>query len=138
MGGAIDGANRHDSKLVEPTLDAIRDRGLHWDIDTVHLDKGYDYRFVEDLIAQAGIDDANIARKKKRGEPETRRPYRIDTRWVVERTNSWFEAFGQLRRNTDRKLAHRAAQFALAIVTLITARLIDWRDRYSLQPAPIR
>ena len=138
VGWAVDAANRHDSKLVEPTLAAICDRGLHHDIETVHLDKGYDYRFVDELITNVGIDDANIVRKKKRGEPETRRPYRIEIRWVVERTNSWFEAFGQLRRNTDRRISHRAAQFALAIVTLITARLIDWRNRYSPQSAPIR
>ncbi len=138
VGWAIDAANRHDSKLVEPTLAAISQRGLHHDIDTIHADKGYDYRFVDTLISNAGIDDANIARKAKRGDTESRSPYRIDSRWIVERTNSWLEAFGQLRRNTDRKPAHRAAQLALAIVTLITARLIDWRNRYSPQPAPIR
>jgi transposase len=132
-------ANRHDSKLIEPTLAAVTQRGLHHDIETVHLDKGYDYRFVDDLIAKAGIDDANISRKKKPNEPDPiKRPYRIDRRWVVERTNSWFEAFGQLRRNTDRKSTHRAAQLALAIVMLITARLIDWRNRYNPQPCPIR
>lgn len=138
VGWAADAANRHDSKLVEPTLAAICGRGLHHDIETIHADKGYDYRFVDDLIVNIGIDDANIARKKKRGESETRCPYRIDVRWVVERTNAWFQDFGQLRRNTDREPSHRLAQFALAIVTLITARLIDWRNRYSPQPAPIR
>lgn len=138
VGWAIDAANRHDSKLVEPTLAAISQRGLHHDIDTIHADKGYDYRFVDTLISNVGIDDVNIARKAKRGDTESRAPYRIDSRWIVERTNSWLEAFGQLRRNTDRKPFHRAAQLALAIVTLITARLIDWRNRYSPKPAPIR
>jgi transposase len=138
VGWAFEGANRHDSKLVEPTLAAIYDRGLHHDIETIHADKGYDYQFVDELIAAVGIDDANIARKKKRRQPDTRPPYRIDIRWVVERTNSWLEAFGQLRRNTDRRIAHRTAQFALAITTLITARLIDWRNRYSPQSVPIR
>jgi transposase len=138
VGWSIDAANRHDSKLFEPTLDAICDRGLHWDIETIHADKGYDYQFIDDLIAGIGVDDANISRKKKRGQPETPSPYRIDIRWVVERTNSWLEAFGQLRRNTDRAIVHRSAQLALAIVTLITARLIDWRNRYSPQSVPIR
>jgi hypothetical protein len=52
-------------------------------------------------------------------------------RWPVERTNSWLSNFGQLRRNTDRAVAHRLAQMALAITLLITAKLIDWRDRWA-------
>jgi hypothetical protein len=52
-------------------------------------------------------------------------------RWPVERTNSWLSNFGQLRRNTDRRIAHRLAQLSLAIVLLITAKLIDWKDRWS-------
>lgn len=56
----------------------------------------------------------------------------------VERTNSWFSNFGQLRRNTDRKLVHRLAQFALAVAFLLTANLIDWRNRWSPGSVPIR
>jgi hypothetical protein len=52
-------------------------------------------------------------------------------RWPVERTNTWLVNFGQLRRNTDRKIDHRLAQMALAIILLITAKLIDWRNRWS-------
>ncbi len=139
IGWAINAANRHDSKLVEPTLDAVIDRGLHHDIDTLHLDKGYDYRFIDELVTSVGITDANISRKKKRGQPAPDpAPFRIKQRWVVERTNSWLTDFGQLRRNTDRKPHHRLAQIALAIVTLITAKLIDWRNRHTPNAAPIR
>jgi len=59
-------------------------------------------------------------------------------RWPVERTNSWLSNFGQLRRNTDRKSVHRLAQFALAVVFLVTAKLIDWRNRWSPGCVPIR
>ncbi len=38
IGWAIAPANRHDSKLVEPTLAAITSRGLHHDIETIHAD----------------------------------------------------------------------------------------------------
>jgi hypothetical protein len=55
-------------------------------------------------------------------------------RWAIERTNSWLSNFGQLRRNTDRHTIHRLAQLALAITLIITAKLIDWRNRWS----PIR
>ncbi len=50
-------------------------------------------------------------------------------RWPVERTNSWLSNFGGLRRNTDRRTIHRLAQLALVIVFIITAKLIDWRNR---------
>ena len=59
-------------------------------------------------------------------------------RWPVERTNSWLSNFGQLRRNTDRHPQHRLAQLALAIVLLITAKLIDWRNRWNPPSGPIR
>ena len=59
-------------------------------------------------------------------------------RWPVERTNSWLSNFGQLRRNTDRKICHRASQLALAIVFLLTAKLIDWQKRWSPVVSPIR
>jgi len=56
----------------------------------------------------------------------------------VERTNSWLSNYGQLRRNTDRSTIHRLAQFALAATFLLTAKLIDWRNRWSPSPACIR
>jgi hypothetical protein len=59
-------------------------------------------------------------------------------RWPVERTNAWLAAYGQLRRNTDRKTVHRLAHFALAVTFLFTAKLIDWRNLWSPNLAPIR
>ena len=49
-------------------------------------------------------------------------------RWTVERTNSYFNNYGQLRRNTDRCIHHRLAQLALAIALIIVIMLINWRD----------
>lgn len=59
-------------------------------------------------------------------------------RWPAERTNSWLSNYGHLRRNTDRSTIHRLAQFALAVTFLLTAKLIDWRNRWSPSPACIR
>ncbi|MCY4370418.1 MAG: hypothetical protein OXF41_13655 [bacterium] len=41
VGWATDGANRDDSILFEPTLEAVIDRGLLFDVETL-LDRGYD------------------------------------------------------------------------------------------------
>jgi hypothetical protein len=39
---------------------------------------------------------------------------------------------------TDRRSLHRLAQLALAIAFLLTAKLIDWRNRWSPDLSPIR
>ncbi len=52
-------------------------------------------------------------------------------RWTVERTNSWLSNHGQLRRNSGRSSLHRPAQLALAIVLIVTAKLIDRHDRWN-------
>jgi len=84
------------------------------------------------------IDDAVIAKKRKKGEAKGKNPQPMGMRWPVERTNAWLAAFGQLRRNTDRKIIHRLALFALAVTFMLTAKLIDYRNRWSRVSTPIR
>jgi transposase len=131
VGWAAAGANRHDTVLFEPTLAAMAGRGLLADIETLHLDRGYDSAAVRELCGRIGISDLVGARQRRSGEPKPAKKLTLGMRWPVERTNSWLSNFGQMRRNTDRRTAHRLAQLSLAIVLLITAKLIDWRDRWS-------
>jgi hypothetical protein len=42
VGWTIDGAIRNDVRMLEPTLDDVAAGGLLVDIDTMHLDRGYD------------------------------------------------------------------------------------------------
>ena len=135
---AVDGANRNDSVLRAPTLDDVKANGLLGDIQTVWLDRGYDSTATRDRLEERGIHDAVIAKKRKRGDARGKQRQPMGLRWPVERTNSWLSNFGQLRRNTDRKTRHRLAQFALAVVFIITAKLIDWRNRWSPGCVPIR
>ncbi len=138
FGWAIDGANRNDSVMLVPTLDDAGDRGLLSDVETLWLDRGYDSDVTRERLAERNIDDAVIAKKRKRGSSEAKKSLPMGLRWPVERTNSWLSNYGQLRRNTDRKSNHRLAQLTLAIVFLLTAKLIDWRNRWSPAPSPIR
>ena len=142
FGWTTDGAQRHDVALFGSTLEAGERRGLVADIETLHLDRGYDSAGVRSLCADHGIDDivANRQRRtrKQRGAAPGKKIVPLGMRWPVERTNAWLANFGQLRRNTDRTVAHRLAQLALAIVVLITAKLIDWRNRWSPTSMPIR
>jgi len=137
-GWAIDGANRNDSVLLAPTLDNAAGRGLLAEIDTIWLDRGYDSDITRQRLAERGIDDAVIAKKRKRNAAQAKKSAPMGLRWPVERTNSWLTNFGQLRRNTDRRPRHRLAQFALAVAVLLTAKLIDWRNRWSPCLSPLR
>ena len=67
IGWVADGANRNDSVLLAPTLDDVASRGLLGEIETLWLDRGYDSAITRERLAARGIDDAVIARKRKRG-----------------------------------------------------------------------
>ena len=139
FGWCINGANRNDSVMLAPTLDDAAGRGLLAEIDTLWLDRGYDSNVTIERLTERGIDDAVIAKKRKRGSTDTTKKNQpMGLRWPVERTNSWLSNFGQLRRNTDRRSIHRLAQLALAVAFLLIAKLIDWRNRWSPTPTPIR
>lgn len=130
IGWVIDGANRNDSILLAPTLDDIARRGLLGDVETIWLDRGYDSALTRTRLVERGIDDAVIAKKRRRGSAEGPKHQPMGLRWPVERTNSWLSNFGQLRRNTDRFNAHRLAQFALAVALIITVKLVKWAKRW--------
>jgi transposase len=134
----VDGANRNDCVLLGATLEGALERGFLADIETIWLDRGYDNGVVRAQLRALGLDDAVIAKKRKRGASGNAARLPMGLRWPVERTNSWLSNFGALRRNTDRKVIHRLAQFALAVVFILTAKLIDWRNRWSPGSVPIR
>lgn len=138
IGWTVEGAQRNDSVLLAPTIDDAGGRGLLDDIDTLWLDRGYDSEVTRVRLAERGITDAVISKKRKGGSPAKKKNQPMGLRWPVERTNSWLSNFGQLRRNTDRKPLHRLAQFSLAVAFLLTAKLIDWRNRWSPALPPIR
>ena len=133
----IDGANRNDMALLAPTLDACAATGLLADVETLHLDKGYDNGVTLALTSQAGIGDLVCAKRRKSGEPKIKASpakngsHTLGLRWPVERTNSWFTNFGQLRRNTDRFIDHRLGQIDLAVALILAIKLIKWADRWS-------
>jgi hypothetical protein len=130
IGWAIDGANRNDVRMLEPTLQAVAAVGLLADIDTLHLDRGYDYPVVRERLAAFGLHDLNIQRRGTK-ESGHKQPIRLGLRWIVEATNTWWSNYGQLRRNTDRRSRHRHAALCLATTVLIVGRLLAYRDRWS-------
>jgi transposase len=125
-----DQANRNDCVLLEPTLAAVHTRGLLIECETLYLDRGYDNPVVRRFVASLEIDLVCSKLRPAGTAHGTKKIVPLGMRWPIERTNSWLSNFGQLRRNTDRRPEHRLAQLALAIVVLLTAKLIDWRNRW--------
>jgi len=127
-------ANTPDAQLVEDTLAILDARGFEVEIETAHLDRGYDSVAIRDLFTETGIDAhivhrARHVRGRKYGS-RARNKIPLGRRWKIERANSWLSNFGQLRRNTDRLPIQREAALDLAITFVITVKLIKWRDRY--------
>lgn len=89
-------ANRHDSPLLEPTLDAAQVQSGPWPAQvTVHLDAGYDSQKTEDMLSARGL---NYEITWQGEHP----PVKFTRRWMVERTHSWMNGYGRLRRMTDK------------------------------------
>lgn len=98
LGLAIEGANRHDMKLVRETLDSIpvkRPRPTPKALQNLCLDKGYDYDEVRETVRDFGF----TAHIRARGEEAQKIKREIGfkaRRWVVERTHSWMNRFRRI------------------------------------------
>ncbi|WP_081635996.1 IS5 family transposase [Micromonospora sp. CNB394] len=79
LGRVLAGANRHDSPLLESTLDRLDDLGPLPGTITVHLDAGYDSQKTRDLLTARRLT-GEIARKGVKA------PVQATRRWHVERT----------------------------------------------------
>ncbi len=129
IGWTLDGANRQDYRLLQPTLDEITAHHATDTIGTLHLDRGFGYKSLPDRLTGYRIDDVNVIPRNQRGQGRIQL-VGFGRRWVAERTHSWFTNYGQLRRNTDRQTKHRHAALCLATVFLITSRLITHRNTH--------
>ena len=128
------GANRHDAPLLAPTLAGLDKLDRLPDDVTVHLDRGYDSRPTRALLAEFGFDGA-IARK---GVPA---PIQAGARWVVERTHSWMNGYGKLRRCTEKARAVVDFYLFLAAALVVLRQLIQrarLRYRWPARPTTRR
>jgi transposase len=124
-------ANRHDSPLLAPTLDALEALQLPPESVSVHLDRGYDSNVTRQVLEEREL----IGVICKKGKPA---PLRAGLRWVVERTNSWHNAYKKLMWCTERR--ERVIDFWIAFsnVVIIVGRLVRevWtRYRWETRPA---
>jgi Transposase DDE domain len=132
LGSVSAPANRHDSPLLAPTLDAARSLGLVAQGASIRLDRGYDSDLTRERLLERGL----VAEISKKGMPA---PLKVTGRWIVERTNSWQNAHKKLVWCTERR--DRVIDFWLALseVIIIVRRLIreGW-IRYRWEGRPRR
>jgi hypothetical protein len=104
-------------------LEAVWGRGLLGDLETLWLDRGYDGAPTRQWLSEHGITDAIVAKntqvRRRQGSHHVPDGVALaggaDQLLVVE-----------LRPDATQ---HRLAQLALAIALILTAKLIDWRNR---------
>ena len=132
LGAITAPANRHDSPLLDETLDTLEALGPLPDRRSVHLDRGYDSAATREKLEARGLTP-EISQK---GKPA---PMAATKRWVIERTNSWHNAHKKLVWCTERR--GRVVDFWVAFsdVVIIVRRLIreGWR-RYLWEGSPSR
>jgi transposase len=127
IGLAIDGANRHDMKLVRCTLDSLvveRPEPTSEQPQGMCLDKGYDYDAVRELLDEFGFTAHIRARGEEAQALKQEAGFRA-RRWVVERTHSWMNRCRRILVRWDKKPEHYLAflHFACALIAFRTAGL---------------
>ncbi len=132
LGAVAAPANRHDSPLLAPTLEAVEASIGLPERANVHLDRAYDSEPTRELLEGRGLVGV-ISEKGKSA------PLRATKRWVVERTNSWSNAHKKLVWCTERE--GRVVDFWISFsnTILIVSRLIReaW-TRYRWESRPSR
>jgi len=123
VGLAVDGANRHDKKLVEATLESIpvrRPRPKRGAPQGLCMDKGYDYDDTRALVEQFGFT-AHVRSRGEEARALKRKAGVRARRWVVERSHSWFNRFRRILIRWEKR-----ADTYFAFLHLACA-IITWR-----------
>ena len=126
IGVTVEGANRHDMKMVKETLKSIpvkRPRPTKKRLQNLCLDKGYDYDEVRDLAKEFGY----TAQIKARGEEAQAIKREVGfkaRRWVVERTHSWMNRFRRILIRWEKK-AENYLGLLHFVCACITYRVVD-------------
>jgi putative transposase len=121
IGLAIDGANRHDSKMVKATIESIaieRPEPTEQEPQGMPLDKAYDSDEVRGLAKEFGY----TAHIRARGEEAQAIKHEAGfkaRRWVVERTHSWMNRFRRILTRWEKKPENYLGllHFVCAIIT---------------------
>ena len=116
VGLAVEGANRHDMKMAQATLESIPVERPEPTADKPQgmcLDKGYDYDEVRELLAEFGFT-AHIRARGEEAKALKREAGFKARRWVVERTHSWMNRFRRILIRWEKKVQNYFGMLHLA------------------------
>jgi putative transposase len=120
----VSGAQRHDVKLLEPTLAAIVVGRPKVQVQHLCADKGYVGKPAEMVIVQWGY----VPHVRQRGEESRakkhKRWYR-PKRWVVERTHSWLNRFRKLLVRYEKLAASYEGLLEIACAIIVFQRSLS-------------
>jgi putative transposase len=124
---AVEGANRHDMKLVRDTIESMvveRPEPTNEKQQGMCLDKGYDYQEVRDTLIEFGFT-AHIRSRGEEAQELKREAGKRARRWVVERTHSWMNRFRRILIRWEKKPENYIAflHFACALIAFRAAGL---------------
>ena len=127
VGLVVEGANRHDMKLVQATLESIvvaRPEPTASSPQGMCLDKGYDYDEVRSLLVEFGFT-AHIRPRDAEARDWARDANKRARRWVVQRTHSWMNRFRRILVRWEKKSQNYLAflHFACALISFRAAGL---------------
>ena len=127
IGLAVDGANRHDMKLVRATIESTvieRPEPTQEQPQGMCLDKGYDFEEVRDMLVEFGFT-AHIRSRGEEAQALKRDAGEKARRWVVERSHSWLNRFRRILVRWDKKPEHYIGflHFACALIAFRAAGL---------------
>lgn len=127
IGLAVEGANRHDMKLVRETIESTvvdRPQPTEEQPQGMCLDKGYDYQEVRDTLQEFGFT-AHIRSRGEEAKELKAEAGRRARRWVVERTHSWMNRFRRILIRWEKKAQNYIAflHFACALIAFRAAGL---------------
>lgn len=127
LGLAVEGANRHDMKMVRQTIASLvveRPEPTPEHPQGVCLDKGYDYQEVRDILVEFGFT-AHIRSRGEEAKALTQEAGTRARRWVVERTHSWMNRFRRILIRWEKKPENYLGflHFACALIAFRAAGL---------------
>ena len=128
VGLAVDGAHRHDMKLVRTTVDSVpvqRPAPSPEQPQRLCLDKGYDFDEVRQTMQEFGFT-AHIRSRGEEAQAIKKEAGFKARRWVVERTHSWMNRFRRILIRWDKSADNYIAflHFACALIAFRAAGLL--------------
>lgn len=125
VGLAIGGANVHDTKLLQETIEDCLERVADCECDEEHLclDKAYDSTAMRELIVSVYGYTAHIRSRGEEQRELDRKAGERPRRWVVERTHGWLNRFRAILIRWDKKAENHMAGLHLAFAYFVYSRL---------------